>query len=94
MLFFGGISFMIRIYELRQKEIINIKDGTRFGFVADVEIDEEKGEISKIIVPGPARVFGVFGRDAEYCIPWSSIKQVGDDIILVDVDAEECMEEL
>lgn len=85
---------MLRIYDLRQKEIINIKDGTRFGFVADLEIDEKKGEISKIIVPGPARVFGVFGRDAEYCIPWKSIKRVGEDIILVDVDTDECLEEL
>ena len=85
---------MIRIYDLRQKEIINIKDGTRFGFVADLEIDEKKGEISKIIVPGPAKVFGVFGRDVEYCIPWKAIKRVGDDIILVEVDAEDCIEEL
>ena len=85
---------MLRIYDLRQKEVINIKDGARFGFVADLEIDEETGEIVKMIVPGPARVFGVFGRDAEYCIPWNKIKQVGDDIILVDVDSEDCLEEL
>ena len=85
---------MLRIYELRQKEIINIKDGTRFGFVADLEIDEIKGTVSKIIVPGPARVLGMFGRDAEYCIPWDSIKQVGDDIILVDVDVKKCLIEL
>ncbi|MCL2376552.1 MAG: YlmC/YmxH family sporulation protein [Defluviitaleaceae bacterium] len=85
---------MVRIYDLRQKEIINVKDGTRFGFVADIEIDEKSGEITKIIVPGPARVFGVFGRDSEYSIPWDSIKQVGDDIILVDVDADDCLEEL
>ena len=85
---------MLRIYELRQKEIINVRDGTRFGFVADIEIDEKDGEVAKLIVPGPARVFGVFGREAEYCIPWDSIKQVGDDVILVDVDPEDCLEEL
>ena len=85
---------MLRIYELRQKEIINVKDGTRFGFVADLEIDDETGKIDKIIVPGPAKVFGVFGREVEYCIPWESIKQVGDDIILVDVDIEDCTEEI
>lgn len=84
---------MVRIYELRQKEIINVKDGSRFGFVADLEINVKNGEISKIIVPGPARVFGVFGRDTEYCIPWDAIKQVGDDIILVDVDPEDIVEE-
>ncbi|MCL2168912.1 MAG: YlmC/YmxH family sporulation protein [Defluviitaleaceae bacterium] len=85
---------MVRIYELRQKEIINIRDGTRFGFVADLEIDKKNGEIKNMIVPGPARVFGVFGRDTEFCIPWESVKQIGDDIILVDVDPEECTEEL
>ncbi|MCL2752920.1 MAG: YlmC/YmxH family sporulation protein [Defluviitaleaceae bacterium] len=84
----------MRIYELRQKEIINIKDGTRFGFVADLEIDQKNGKISKLIVPGPARVFGVFGRDTEYSIPWDDIKQIGDDIILVDVDPKDCTEEL
>lgn len=83
----------MRIYDLRQKEIINIKDGTRFGFVTDLEINEEDGKIEKIIVPGPARVFGVFGRDSEYIIPWDAIKQVGEDIILVDVETEDCLEE-
>jgi len=85
---------MVRIYELRQKEIINIRDGTRFGFVADIEIDKKNGEIVNMIVPGPARVFGVFGRDTEFCIPWDAVKQIGDDIILVDVDVEDCVEEL
>jgi YlmC/YmxH family sporulation protein len=85
---------MVRIYELRQKEIINIRDGTRFGFVADLEICKKAGEILSLIVPGPARVFGVFGRDTEYCIPWGSVKQIGDDIILVDVDPDDCVEEL
>ena len=81
---------MARIYELRQKEIINIKDGARMGFVADVEINDETGEIENLIVPGPAKVFGVFGREMEYVIPWDAIKRVGDDIILVDVDTKEC----
>ncbi|MCL2397365.1 MAG: YlmC/YmxH family sporulation protein [Defluviitaleaceae bacterium] len=84
---------MVRIYDLRQKEIINIKDGTRFGFVTDLDICDKHGEIINLVVPGPAKVFGVFGRESEYCIPWEKIKQVGDDIILVDVDAEDCLEE-
>ena len=85
---------MVRIYELRQKEVINIRDGTRFGFIADLEIDNKNGDIKSMIVPGPARVFGVFGRDSEYCIPWDAVKQIGDDLILVDVDTKECTEEL
>ena len=78
---------------MRQKEIINIRDGCRFGFVCDVEFDADSGRITKIIVPGPAKVFGLFGRDKEYCIPWSSITQIGADIILVDVDTNEALTE-
>ncbi len=77
---------MARIYEFRQKEVVNIKDGARFGFVAEIEIDVKKGSITKIIVPGPAKFFGFFGREQEYRIPWDSIKQVGEEIILVEVD--------
>ena len=75
---------MARMYDLRQKEVINLSDGARYGFVSDLEIDSEKGKIQAIIVPGPGRVLGVFGRDQEYCIPWDKIQKIGDDIILVD----------
>jgi YlmC/YmxH family sporulation protein len=72
------------MYDLRQKEIVNIKDGARYGFVSDLELDIVKGKITALIVPGPGRVFGVFGRDQEYRIPWDKINKIGDDIILVD----------
>ena len=77
---------MVRIYDMKQKEVINVKDGCRYGFICDVEIDEKCGAIVSILVPGPGRVFGMFGRDQEYKIPWDKICQFGDDIVLVDVD--------
>ncbi len=77
---------MARIYELRQKEVINIRDGSRLGYICDVYVDVDCGRITHIIVPGPGRIFGVFGREQEYRIPWDCIQQIGDDLILVDVD--------
>jgi len=77
---------MMRASDFRQKEVINIADGNRLGFVYDVEIDMEKGVIDAIIVPGPGKFLGVFGRDSEYIIPWENIKKVGDDIILVELN--------
>jgi len=74
------------MYELRQKEVINVKDGCRYGYVADIEFCPNKGQIKKMIVPGPAKVFGMFGRDEEFCLPWDCIKKIGNDIILVDID--------
>ncbi|MBZ4644985.1 MAG: hypothetical protein PWR27_643 [Petroclostridium sp.] len=76
----------MRASDFRQKEVINIADGKRLGFVYDVEIDMNKGVIESIIVPGPGKFLGLFGRDTDYVIPWNSIKKVGDDIILVDMN--------
>jgi YlmC/YmxH family sporulation protein len=76
---------------LRQKEVINIKDGCRFGYICDLSIDENCGEIINVIVPGPGRLFGLFGHDQEYIIPWSKICQIGDDIILVDVETKKAL---
>jgi len=80
-----------RIYDMKQKEIINVRDGCRFGFVCDVEFDEDTGRITTVIVPGPAKLLGMFGREQEYCIPWDKITQVGEDIVLVDVDTKEVL---
>jgi YlmC/YmxH family sporulation protein len=82
---------MARIYDLRQKEVINTKDGNRFGFISDVEIDHEDGKIKSVIVPGPGRVLGMFGRDQEYCVPWDMIKMIGEDIILVDCETDKVL---
>ena len=60
-----------RFRDLRRKEVININDGCRLGLVA-------------IIVYGPARFFGLFGRGEEFYIPWDCIQRIGDDIILID----------
>jgi len=74
------------MYELRQKEVINTNDGIRYGFVSDLEMDTSEGKIVALIVPGPGRVLGVFGRDQEYRIPWEVIIKIGEDIVLVDCD--------
>ncbi len=79
----------MRICELREKEVINCRSCERLGFVNDIEFDICSGCVEKIIVPGPCRLFGLLGRDNEYIIPWCCIKQIGNDIILVDINPEE-----
>ena len=75
---------MVKASDFRQKEVINIYDGKRLGYVCDVDIDMTKGVLNAIIVPGNGKVLGLFGKDEDYVIPWSKIKTIGDDIILVD----------
>ena len=73
-----------RIRDLKCKEVINICDGCRLGYVDDVEVRVPEGQIVAVIVYGPCRFFGLFGRGDEYYIPWECIQRIGDDIILVD----------
>ena len=77
---------MCRTSDLKQKEVINVTDGRRMGFVCDVDINLEEGSIESIILPGPTKLFGIIGKDNEVTIPWVSIKKIGEDIILVDMD--------
>lgn len=73
-----------RIAELQYKELVDISDGTRYGYIGDLEFDTEQGTIKNIIVYGRPRMFGLLGRDGDTVFPWSAIKRIGADIILVD----------
>lgn len=77
---------MCRLMELRNKEVINLRDGYRMGYVGDCDISLEEGKICNIIVPGRWRFFGLFGREDDFVIPWEDVKKIGDDIILVEYD--------
>lgn len=71
--------------DFKRKEVINITDGKRLGFVQDVTADFKTGTIREIIVPGNTKFFNFFSSKDELIIPWSSIKTIGEDIILVEL---------
>ena len=77
-----------RLGDLRYREVINISTGGRLGYVSDAILDLQEGRISALIVPGPARFFGVLGRESDYILPWNAISQMGSDIILIDGKAD------
>ena len=77
---------MNRSSDFKQKEVVNISDGRRLGFVCDVEIDLEQGKVEAVVLPGVGRLFGLLGKESEFIIPWDKIVKIGEDIILVDLD--------
>ena len=48
----------MRIYDLKQKEVINVKDCRRLGYVGDVDFDMKTGCMLALIVPGPGCKIG------------------------------------
>lgn len=69
---------------LKNKEVINICDGRRLGFVIDGQLDMIQGKLISIIVPGECNFLGISKGD-DILIPWECIERIGDDIILVKV---------
>lgn len=72
-----------RIVELKDKQVICIKDGTVLGFVGDIEVDTGSGRLVSIVIYGRSRFFGIAGREDDCVIPWEEIEVIGDDSILV-----------
>lgn len=75
---------MLKLSDLRERDVVNVADGRRIGAVGDVEIDVQTGRITAVVVPGAARFLGLFGTDGDYHIPWSDIVTIGEDVILVN----------
>ncbi len=72
--------------DFKHKEVVNIKDGKRLGFVQDVCADLESGIITSIIVPGGNnKLLSMFSNSNDIIIPWQNIKCIGDDLILVEI---------
>ena len=70
--------------DFKHKEVINIKEGRRMGYVQDVCADLETGRITSIIVPGGNKFMSFFNQNNDIIIPWQNIKCIGEDLILVD----------
>lgn len=73
-----------RFSELRSKEVIHVCEGARLGYISNLTLELDCGRVSAVVVPGPCRFLGLFGRDSDYVIPWGCIRRIGEDIVLVD----------
>ncbi len=72
--------------DFRKKEVINITDATRLGYVQDVCADLETGRITSIIVPGGTnKLLNFFSSSNDIVIEWEKVRSIGDDLILVEL---------
>ena len=78
------ITVMSSFSELRNKEVINIKDGSLLGCVCDVEFNSCSGEITAIVLPGNGILASLSSKN-RIVIPWCDIERIGKDTVLVKV---------
>ncbi|MBC7104577.1 MAG: YlmC/YmxH family sporulation protein [Firmicutes bacterium] len=77
---------MLKVSDLRLREVVNIVDGRRLGTIKDIDIDVENGRITALVLPSPNRLLGLLGRDEELVVPWEKVRKIGLDVILVEVN--------
>ncbi len=80
----------VRFSQLHWKEVICVSDGRRLGFVSDACVELPEGRLTALIVPGPCRILGLWGSRDDFVIPWSCIRRIGPDIVLVDIKPDDC----
>lgn len=81
----GGKKMNGKGLDFKHKEVININNGKRMGYVQDVCADLETGAITSIIVPGESKISNMFTNKNDIMIPWNKIHCIGEDTILVDI---------
>ncbi len=67
---------------LRTMEVIDIKTGTKLGFIKDFVIDTKESKVISILLPGMAK--GWFSKEEDIEIPWNKVKKAGIEVILID----------
>lgn len=75
-----------RIGDLRNKQVVCVKNGCVLGYPNDVEFSCPEGKAESLIILGRPRFFGIFGREEDIIIPWREIEVIGQETILVNTD--------
>ena len=70
------------------KEIINVKNGKRMGFITDIDIDINEGRVLSFSTTGDGGG-GFFSRGIDMdVIFWNDILKIGCDTIIVNIGSE------
>ncbi len=75
-----------RIAELRDKQVVSIKDASVVGYVSDIEFDTETGTLTSVVISGKNKGISFLGRGEDIIIPWDKIEVIGNDSILISVE--------
>ena len=71
--------------ELKQKDVVNVRDGRRLGKPIDLVLSQ-MAIVEALVVPVSGGFLNLLKQEKEGClIPWQQIIRIGDDVILIDL---------
>ena len=78
----------MRLSDLAGKEVINLGDGARLGFIEDCDLlfDGRTGRINALLLPRRGVLSVIMGGEKSATVPWQTIRRIGDEVIIVDIN--------
>lgn len=67
---------------LKNMEVIDIKTGSKIGYIKDFVLDIKESKVISILLPGFSK--GWFSKEEDIEIPWESVVKAGVEVIIVD----------
>ena len=74
----------MKLSELQDKDVVNLKDGKKIGNIIDVKIDLN-GNMEGILVERYKFLVSLFNNNVVE-IKWHDIEKIGKDVILVNIN--------
>lgn len=75
----------MRLSELQNKDIVNVKNGKKIGKIIDIDINKD-GLSSDIVVEKNKFIISRFSNNGEVTVRWNQIETIGEDVILVNIN--------
>ncbi|MCM1371324.1 MAG: YlmC/YmxH family sporulation protein [Clostridium sp.] len=75
----------MRLSNLQNKDVVNVKDGSKIGNIIDVEITVD-GRMNNLVVEKSKFILSRFSTKGEIEIKWEQIEKIGEDVILVNIN--------
>ena len=79
---------MARLRTLRKKEVINLEDGRRIGYIYDADVDLQDGSIKALIVRVRSSYMMGEGKHRELIIPYNRVGHSGGDVVIVRAEMQ------
>ncbi len=75
------------------KEVINVKNGKRMGYITDIDMDINEGKIISFSIVGDGGI-NLFSRGSEnQVVFWNDILKIGYDTIIVNQGSDNSLED-
>ena len=76
--------------QLRDKDVINLCNASRIGYIYEIEFDSCTGQICSLVLCRDSGWLS-FKKEDDLVLPWTRIECIGEDAVLVKISEDELL---